>query len=220
MPNYDAGALCCIGMIVVFGLLVNIMEITLIARQLTYCTEHYKGEVFECPYYPLITRLVCVCFIGLTSFVCLVASGMLVCFEEMGITLLETVFIYLLYIIFGPLLLSVCFFFLFNFEQYGYTCNRQYQKVYNPAMRFFLAVLCFIAILVTVLSCIKGLMRKMSCILRNNNNCFTRFLNFLLCASGERAVMETQHGRQQFRRGVADTEEIVGLREQQIRPQL
>ena len=227
MPNYDSGALCCIGMLVVFGLFVNTMEISLIAKQINTCISRYQGIVFDCTFYPLITRLVFVSFIGITSFLCLLASGLLVCFEETGITFMESVFLYTLYVIFGPLMLGLCFFFLVNYEQYGYTCNRSYKKIYNPVMRFFLAILCFVAIVVTVLCCVKALLRKMTCVLRNNNHCFTRCLICILCVSGERLMLEGRQPTQSQRRvrrnnseNAADADEYAVLWDQQVRPQL
>lgn len=210
MPTYDGAALCCISMLVVFAVFLNLVEVSIITRQMTLSRERFTGEAFDCAFYPLVGRLVCVSFVGVASFTCLLASGFLVCFSDMGVACIETVFTYSLYMMFGPMLLGVSFFFLLNYEQYGYSCTRDLRRVYNPSVKLLLSMLCFISIFITFMCCIKTWIRKLTCMLRNNDNWFTRLVNCLVCTPTAEVAAAERRGPA----GRQDVEEVVALRSQ------
>eukprot|EP00826_Nyctotherus_ovalis_P048396 TRINITY_DN569_c0_g1_i5.p1 TRINITY_DN569_c0_g1~~TRINITY_DN569_c0_g1_i5.p1 ORF type:complete len:210 (+),score=36.24 TRINITY_DN569_c0_g1_i5:197-826(+) len=180
MDNYDNEALCCLGLLVIFGLALNISEICFITQQLTHSSTLEKGALFDCTFYPLISRLICVSYISVVSLVCLLSSILLVCYESTGIECMESAFVTLVYFVFGPLLAGVCFFFLARYEQFGFVCDANNQKVYNPLVWAFITFLCFLSILVTVLTFAKTLMMRVNKMLKGNTY-ITRVGNWMLC---------------------------------------
>eukprot|EP00826_Nyctotherus_ovalis_P066975 TRINITY_DN9968_c0_g1_i18.p1 TRINITY_DN9968_c0_g1~~TRINITY_DN9968_c0_g1_i18.p1 ORF type:complete len:219 (+),score=41.19 TRINITY_DN9968_c0_g1_i18:71-727(+) len=157
MPDYDAGALLCLGVVVTFSFLINVSEIFYVFREIQGCFS-YRGLHFDCSYYPLISRLILIICTALISFVCVLSTAFLLCFESS--TVLEHFVLYSLYAIFGPIMAGVSFFFLLNYEQYGYTCDRRLNKIYNPAVWVVLNFMCVIGIILSIVVCAKAFIKR------------------------------------------------------------
>ncbi|MDR3548261.1 MAG: hypothetical protein P4M11_08380 [Candidatus Pacebacteria bacterium] len=193
MVNYERSALCCIMLLVIFAVAINVLELTVLLHQIHTYFVNYSGLAFDCRFYPMISRLVCVLFVAVASCVCLMATIVLIWFEDLAVGYVEKLFSYSLYLLFGPLMLTACFFFLLNYENYGYSCNTRLQKQYSGNNKALLIVLCFLSILITVLCCVKSLIRKLSSALRNNDNCLAKLVNLVIGTPAERNVQPPEN---------------------------
>ena len=202
MADCDTEALFCLGIIICFSFMVNVSEICILLHQIYTSIKLFQGKLFDCTFYPLISRLILVVYTSLVSLVCIFSSFFLICFESSIV--FERAILYSLYFIFGPIMTIACFFFILNYEDYGYTCNKSLERIYNPVVWVLCCFLCVIGIVITVMSCAKKLIIKLNCVSRST--IAMKFVSFMLCESQD----EEWDNR----------EEIEALREEQIRAQL
>eukprot|EP00826_Nyctotherus_ovalis_P026818 TRINITY_DN20922_c0_g1_i1.p2 TRINITY_DN20922_c0_g1~~TRINITY_DN20922_c0_g1_i1.p2 ORF type:complete len:118 (-),score=19.39 TRINITY_DN20922_c0_g1_i1:158-511(-) len=88
------------------------------------------------------------------------------------------------YLLYGPMLLVTCMYFLFNIKEYSFACRMPgYRKEYGYKTHIIVSILAFVSVLVTFLWCVKKLIKRLSQTLRNDQSCFTKVINSFICKS-------------------------------------
>eukprot|EP00826_Nyctotherus_ovalis_P008639 TRINITY_DN12243_c0_g1_i13.p1 TRINITY_DN12243_c0_g1~~TRINITY_DN12243_c0_g1_i13.p1 ORF type:complete len:207 (-),score=34.30 TRINITY_DN12243_c0_g1_i13:109-729(-) len=206
MPDCNALIFCFLGLIVTFSFLLNLSEAYITINDIRRTVKEYEGKLFDCNYYPLVCRLIVTCYTSFLSFICVLCSFSLMSFNSEHV--LWSVVMYLLYTAFGPVMALICFFILFNYDHFGYTCDQELDKVYNPMVWVMVTFLCLVGLTITVMARTKILIEKLGCLAYSI--WISKLANFLLCESDELLNFERQE----------NPEELGRLREEQLRPQL
>ena len=204
MPDCNTAIFLFLGIIVIFSFVLNLGEALFTVKEIQTTVKEYEGELFDCNFYPLICRFIISCYATVLGFVCILCSFFLIS-TNTNIILWEII-LYILYISFGPVMSFLCFFLLYDYKNYGYSCDQDLNKVYNPVIWILMAFLCFIGLTVTVMVGAKTLIRSIGCITRSIWS--DKLVSCLLCEGDDLYEL------------INNQEEFARLREAQIRPQL
>ena len=195
MSDYETEALFCLSIVVIFTFLINVTEIYAVFQEIKRSMLIMHDPSFDCAFNPLISRLTLIICTTLISFICLLSSAFLLCFNAHRV--LEQFILYSLFVIFGPIMTLVCFFFILNYEQYGYTCDSHLNKIYNPVVWVILNFLCFVGIILTITTYAKALIKRIECLGRSH--WAKRTVACLLCEMEELHVLEQNDIEEQRR---------------------
>ena len=168
----------------IYAILLNIQELVLLSHYVSKYYRSLNGIAFDCTIRPLVSHFaICIfTFFTILLALCLLISSF--CCSPFCARFFENSFLYGLYILYGPILLITCMYFLFNIKDYSFTCTMpEYKKEYGYRTLIAVSLLAFIAIVVTFLWCAKKLIKRLTQTLRNDENCFTRFINSFVCKS-------------------------------------
>ena len=162
MSGCNSIVFCFLGIIIAFNFFLNLNETLVIIKDIKKAKDEYEGALFDCNYYSLIIFLIITSYATLISFLCVLSSFFFISFvsEYLSWKIITT----LIYIIFGPLMSTICFLILLNYENFGYTCDQDLNKIYNPSIWVIVSLLCIIGLTFTVIRCKKTVISKIGSI--------------------------------------------------------
>ena len=199
----DKQTLCVALLFTIFTVIFNGYAVDTFVKGLIEANTFYTGAEFDCHFYPKIPVLAVLLF--LTALTELILILMIASFwyldpiqSPVGSFVLKS-----LYILFGPIICAVCFFFLFHMETYGYTCTTSGKQVYNTTLLLVASVFGTFGALITAGSCVTSIIRKLSYLMTRRNGCCANCMNFFI-TGGEKSS--------DYDEGEVDEDERTGLR--------
>ena len=184
MTVCDKGTILCLLIMLISFIIFNGSEIFTSVEKLIDSSFSDKSEEFECSFYPSVSRFICTAYFTLVSISCSTYGLITVYIETNESPFLEKVFTTLLYLVFGPILTCISFFFLLHYDQYGYTCDINYNKNYNILVWFLVTFVCFSSIVVMVMTFYKDMMKKINKAISNNSSFYGKIINWILLRIG------------------------------------
>ena len=176
----DKPALFALFIFTFLVVLFNGYAIYAFIRNIISITKNLDGIAFDCFFYPKVSVLGALFFLGLISIILLLLTVSNCCNLPPEDTMLGNISMYCLYFLFGPLLCGMCFFFLANMDTYGYTCTVNYKKNYNIPLHIVLAIFGAVGVLVTVCPYLRKLIQKLSRSMSRRDGCCSSVMNYFV----------------------------------------
>lgn len=176
----DKPALCALFIFTLLVVIFNGYAIYAFIKNTIRLSRDLSGVAFDCFFYPKISVLAVLFFLGCVSLLLLFLTVSNFCDSDPEETTLGNLAVYSFYFLFGPFLSGVCFFFLLNMDKYGYTCSEDYKRSYNIPLHIVLTLFGAIGILIMVGPCVRKAIQKLSRSMSRREGCCAKFMNYFV----------------------------------------